>query len=569
MKRWLTLTALATSAALAIACGSLTSDAPARAPKRGRKAAARVPPPPAPEPTPAPRHREAEPLPDKPPLTKAKRVTIRVLPDGSFEPRAVTVRAGTEVTWELSDPYRQSLAPLASAKGDPCTHVAPYRGGANDLTGPMPRNPSGVFILNQDGPGLVEVNGTFEPRGPLGAINDLSWESDRNVGGYLRLRWNWIQPDGEGQYDWTILDREVEKAVANGKLYSVAVKAGYHGTPDWIFDAGVDRLVFRDFGSHQGVDECKCGSFMALGSPTQERYQELYFDMLEAVADHLKENAAWYRHLAYIKPSGANLYSAENRLPKRCTCEKVCSGPDKVCKVPIPWKDAPGLDGSGRICNTKVWAEAGYTPQGLMAYYARQLDTLATSYPEKDFAYLLIHDGFPRVADRTHYLKCGQGKDAKGVPPPVVQTKEILKRSWQTYGPRFTIQHAGLRADKEVNLLLRTERQPTQFIGLQTTNDVTTASKLKTVLEHGMKTTDAMFYEVYEAGAIDAERRGAPDFNRMLHQLRKREASGDGPRRDPFPETHRHTFRKAGAVPFLNPSTCHTDTPATGVVYVE
>ncbi len=567
MQRWLTVTVLAAAAVTALACG-LSGDAPAKGAKRARRVPAAMPPAEAPAPDSTPKHRAAPPLPAKPPVTKGN-VTIKVLPDGSFEPRAVTIREGATVTWELSDPYRQSIAPLEDADGDPCTRIDRYTGGADDITGPMPRNPSGVFVLNQDGPGYVlGPDGKGEASGPLGGVTDASWASDRNVGAFLRLRWNWLQPDGEGKYDWTVLDQQVEKAVANGKLFSVGVKAGFHGTPDWIFDAGVDKLVFREFGSHEGTEDCKCGAFMTLGNPTQERYQELYFDMLEAMAKHLKSNAAWYRHLAYVKPSGANLYTVENRLPKRCTCASMCPG--DTCPVSKANEDAPYLDSSGRICNTKVWAEAGYTPEGLMRFYARQFDLLASSFPEKDLAFLLIHDGFPRVGDKSHYLTCGDdAKDVPGVPPPVMQTKKILERGWKDHAERFTIQHAGLRATKDANYLLRKGRQPTQFIALQTTNDVTNASKLAEVLEHGMRTTDAVFYEVYEEGALDADRKGGPDFNMKLHKLRQASAVGNGPRRDPFPSTHAHTFQKAGATHVLNPSTCHTSTPATGVIYVE
>ncbi len=489
----------------------------------------------------------------KPPVSKGD-VVVKVLPDGSFEPSQLTIEKGATVTWTFSDPFRQSA-------------IAPYEGGENDLTGPMPRNPGGMFVLNHDGPGLGP-NGEEDPSAPTGAITDASWQSDRNVGGYLRLRWNWLQPDGEGKYDWTIVDREVEKAVANGKMYTLAVKAGYHGTPGWIFDAGVDKLVFRDFGSHEGVEECKCGAFLELGNPLQPRYQELYFEMLDALAEHLKSNAAWYRHLAYIKPSGANLYTVENRLPKRCTCAEDCPGAENRCK-PLTYSGNPYLDSSNRICNTKVWADAGYTPEGLYAFYDKQLDRLAASYPEKDFVYMLIHDGFPRTNGPDHYLKCGDGEDVEGVPPPVSQTRQIVQRGWAAHKERFTIQHAGVRESKPINNFLLTERKPTQFIALQTTNDVTDAAYMHRVVRKALDTSDAIMIEVYEQAAMDDARRGGPDLNMEFHRRRKQVAEGNGPRRDPFPETHQHTFARSETVTVLNPSTCASGDPATLTVHVE
>ena len=85
---------------------------------------------------------------------------------------------------------------------------------------------------------------------------------------------------------------------------------------------------------------------MTLGNPTEIAYQNRYFDLLRKVAAHIKSRADWYRALAYIKPSGANLFTHENRLPKRCT---------------------PGC-----ICNTQLFAQHGYTPAGLYAFYQAQ-----------------------------------------------------------------------------------------------------------------------------------------------------------------------------------------------------
>jgi plastocyanin len=530
-----------------LACGA--GGAPAVVPKVERDTAK------------AERRREAAP----PPVTEGD-VTIKVSADGRFEPAAVSVRPGAKVTWVLAEPLRDSIAPLRADAEPSCSAIAPWR--PDDLTGPMPRNPGGLFVLNADGPGLVAKGSGFEEAGPDGAVMDASWASPSNTGAFLRLRWDWLQPDGEGKYDWTILDREVEKAVANGKMYSIAVKAGHHGTPEWIFKAGVDKLIFREFGSGEGADDCKCGAFMQLGNPTQDRYQELYFDMLKALSEHLKSNAAWYRNLAYIKSSGANLYSAENRLPKRCSCADGCTGEDRTCKVPQEWRDAPNLTSDGRICNTKVWADAGYTDDGLYEFYERQHENLAKWFPEKDMAYLLIHDGFPRVSGPDDYLGCGQKKKVDGLPDPTEQTQTIMRQGWRAHGERFTLMHAGLREDRKVNNLLQKERQSTQNVGLQTTNDVDNANRVQAVMEHALEHEGVTFVEVYEVGAMDVDRqKGMPDYNARLHQRRRQAVSGDGPLRDPFPTEHRHTFTEAGTFRYVDPYRCKT-ADDVGTVYV-
>src|SRR6185295_19913598 len=114
------------------------------------------------------------------------------------------------------------------------------------------------------------------------------------------------------------------------------------------------RLRFRD----NGDDEESCGSVMYLGNPTEQAYEDLWNAMLTEVATFIKSRADWYRALAYTRVSGANLFSAENRLPDHCK---------------------PGCD----ICNTEVWARAGYTPSKLYGFYERQEDKLAEFFPGK------------------------------------------------------------------------------------------------------------------------------------------------------------------------------------------
>lgn len=516
--------------------------------------------------------------PARTPSAPAGDVQIQVNKDGSFTPAEVEVRAGDTVVWKLSDRERDSIVPLKSGSGPTCSNVAKWTGKSRDLTGPMPRNPSGVFVLNQDGPGFVVQGGggkkgsgpapALEKSGELGAVMQESWRSDENAGAFLRIRWNWLQPDRRGDYDWDVLDREVSRAVAAGKLYSIGVKAGFYGTPDWIFDEGVEKLIFRDFSSGGAYkDPCNCGAFSVLGSPTDPRFEELYFEMLEAVADHLKSNAAWYRNLAYVKPSGANLYSVENRLPKRCNCSELC--PDAPCRVPKQYRDAPMLDEGGRICNSKVWAKAGFTAKGLARFYDRQLTHLASQFPEKDFAYLLIQSGFPLVTSPSDYIRCGED-ELEGGPGGTEQTRDIVKAGFEKHKERFAVQHAGLQIERAPNpFLLRFKKlHPSTIVGLQTTNDVTDAALLGKALANGVNNSGATFIEIYEAAAWKAEWQGETDpsarpkrdlaaWNEVLHERRRDDAVGDGPLRDPFPAYHSFTVPSGKATyRYINPYRC-------------
>src|SRR5207248_2043945 len=182
--------------------------------------------------------------------------------------------------------------------------------------------PAGTMAVlrGDNGRALCSGNGDYQATLPS------TWQSDQITGVFIRLLWRDINPK-PGVYDFTVLQREIEQAVKYGKLYSIGIKAGSQGTPDWIFSTnpdgsaraggggGVPRLHFQDTGDG---DSGTCGSRMDLGNPTRASYRQLYNAMLTEVAKFLKSRADWYRALAYLKISGANLFSHENRLPNGC-----------------------------------------------------------------------------------------------------------------------------------------------------------------------------------------------------------------------------------------------------------
>lgn len=568
MRATLLLPVVALGLAFTLACGAAGGDGPAPAkPAKPAKPSPRKAPAPAPVGDPTP-------IPDG-------AVRVQVNPDGSFTPASVQVEVGQTVAWVLSDRYRDSVAPLKGAPGKAsCRAIAPYEGGPDDPTGPMPRNASGLFVLNAEEEGLVSSRPqapfgkgpvpALEPKGLRGAVMDHHWASDAATGAYLRLRWDRIEPR-RGVYDWGELDREVAKAVAAGKLYSVSVKAGKHGTPPWIFDEGVKPLVFRDGSTHDAAADCKCGVFMTLGSPTDPRYEALYFEMLEALADHLAENAAAYRHLAYVKPSGANLFSNEPRLPKRCTCEAECPG-TPTCDVPAEYADLPHLQPDGRMCNTAVWADAGYTPQKLKGFFERQNALLAKRFPEKDFMYMLIQAGWPQVTDRDTYLTCGMDTKDPALPGPTATTHALIKGGYKQLGERMAVQHAGAREDEDANWMLGTAPAKSQIIGLQTTHETDRADRLGRTFARNMDTSEVTMFEVYEEAFWDADWRGTTersdggrtlaDWNEALHARRRAKARGDEALRDPFPTVHLHTFTRPGAHDVVVPRHCGSDANA-------
>ena len=396
------------------------------------------------------------------------------------------------------------------------------------------------------------------------------------AGVFLRFEWDEIET-APGVYDWSVLDTEVDRVVKAGKLYSLAFKAGKAGAPDWLFtDLGLTELQLQDGGSNG----TSCGFAMSLGNPTTPLYGERYGLFLSTVAEHLKENPAWYRALAYIKPSGANLISHENRLPNGC---------DPACS----------------ICNTALWAADGYTPGGLYAFYENQFLDITGTFSNKDMSYMLIQAGFPKVTDAVDYEGCTGACDPTNIPGGVEQTETILAIGAANHGTSFIVQHNGLNekptgADACPNdgvhpavgpfatagsgcpnpYVLR-EGEAGQVTGFQTVNrgKVDTLSALDATFLNALDNSDAVFVEAYESllweadqigGVLDlaaAVPRTLADWSNEFNKRRRNNHFTSLGLPDPYPKTHSHTFtRTIGAVGneiyhYVDPASCGTSAP--------
>ena len=255
-------------------------------------------------------------------------------PDGSFSPQTVYIKTGDTLRWEQLT-RTDSIVPVSSAGGYPgfCSARNAYNPtDPNEFIGPIPFAPSGIFTLSQLDAGFTEgttscgTNGrplaqasgkVLCSGGPYQVTLDSTWKSPHNVGVFIRLLWNDMNPKA-GVFDFTVLKREMEQAVKAGKVFSVGIKAGDDGTPDWIFSTnadgtaraneggGVPRLHLQDEGSGPATS---CGNPMDLGNPSRTTYRQLYSAVLTELAKTIKSRADWYRALAYIKISGANLVS--------------------------------------------------------------------------------------------------------------------------------------------------------------------------------------------------------------------------------------------------------------------
>ena len=68
---------------------------------------------------------------------------------------------------------------------------------------------------------------------------------------YLRLAWSFLEPK-DGQYDWAVIDRVIEKWVAKGYGISFRITCRETGlryaVPRWLVDRGVPGNYFENWG---------------------------------------------------------------------------------------------------------------------------------------------------------------------------------------------------------------------------------------------------------------------------------------------------------------------------------
>lgn len=560
---------------------------------------------------------------------------IYVGQDGSFSPANETVHVGQTLIWHLAT-STDAVVPANTAAYPAICDVSnrrPWTGTANDLTGPMPRTASGTFVASPDDVGFehsrsavcvdgargiayddTETGPWLCKTGPYQSTLDTVIAYPGVTGVFVRLKWKDLNP-AWGVYDWTILDRELDKIVAHGKLFSLSIKAGVAGTPDWIFSTercttrdcdgngaprpvpgparsdggGKVRRLYLDWNEDPGT-QAKWASF---GSPLDPQYRLRYKEMISAVAARIKERADWYRALAYIKPSGANHHSAENRLPNGCK--------------------------GTTSCNARYWAEDGYTPQGLYSFYTDLLGHFATQFPGKTMSYQLIHDGFPKVTDvpapgiiacwgtdrplfdiacPNSVLYGSPMRPASQYPMPsgVEQTEQVLLTIRSRYPFDMAIQHNGLRpvpagpcpgSDLCPNFwAYRAGHLPLpgytfgQITGYQHgTGYVNTAEQLAQAYGNLYDNSDGVFVEAFEPALWRASPPHAGSHSRaegliqrwtnLLHDRRRTTyPSSISSFPDPTPTEHAVTFSAVGSYPYVHASRCGEAADTSGTITV-
>jgi hypothetical protein len=239
-------------------------------------------------------------------------------------------------------------------------------------------------------------------------LPDAAHESRAASGIYIRLIWSQIAPR-PGQYDFSLLDRELERAVAAGKRVSLSVIAGGYA-PAWLRERGVRTLRF-DIGRGGANRACMT---VEMGVPWDPGYQAAFLESFTALARHIRARPGGWEALRIVKLTGINRLTEELRLPALTERQQdVCGAQDET----------------GR------WAAAGFRPSLVVEAWSRIAQGIAERFPGKQLALdILERNDFPPI-----------GEDGARVAESPVKPR-ILAEGQRRFGPRFAVQWNGLTA---------------------------------------------------------------------------------------------------------------------------
>jgi hypothetical protein len=180
--------------------------------------------------------------------------------------------------------------------------------------------------------------------------------------------WNHIEPS-PGVYDWSVIDLEIKRAVANNKKIAMNVTAGAYA-PAWLYAAPYD--VPHDtflWGNHDGTNG-GCTPYV-LPAPWDAQYKMAFASMMSALALHLKSIPGAYEATSRVRLTGINTLTDELHLA-------FCSTSNGLA----------------------LWQGLGYTPDKLLAAAEALMSAVNAAFPDKILSLSVIEaGGLPLIND--------------------------------------------------------------------------------------------------------------------------------------------------------------------------
>src|ERR1700754_182185 len=84
---------------------------------------------------------------------------------------------------------------------------------------------------------------------PKHHVPDAVYASPSIAGVTLNMVWGQIEPS-KGVYDWSLLDHEIQRALASGKEIALSVTPNHPDSPQWLFAEGAQAYTFHTAQHH-------------------------------------------------------------------------------------------------------------------------------------------------------------------------------------------------------------------------------------------------------------------------------------------------------------------------------
>ncbi|MDI6779691.1 MAG: T9SS type A sorting domain-containing protein [Bacteroidota bacterium] len=227
--------------------------------------------------------------------------------------------------------------------------------------------------------------GVYSLLGPNGATAPSVYANPHVAGIAVRTGWGTLEPV-EGQYDWSYLDNEIQKAASAGKKVSLFIAGALfsRATPDWVYTAGAQPYYFID----QNPFHPTYGDTLKMPLPWDSVYIAKWTRFIRVLGSRYANDAT----ISYIR--GAS--------------ESVTNG----------W-GLSETDAFGRS-----WTAYGYTPDKLLAAWKTVLEAFMVAFPKTALWDEVGHIIFePQVS----------GKSQTYV------AEQIAQYGFQTYPDRFCV----------------------------------------------------------------------------------------------------------------------------------
>src|SRR5450631_2278484 len=240
--------------------------------------------------------------------------------------------------------------------------VQPITPAAQQITS----KPMAVSNIQTPFRGIYVVTGNLKNGNSIlpGTIYSTAYIDGVVLGG----RWNQIEPS-PGVYDWSVVDQEITRAVANNKKIAVNVTAGAYA-PSWLYASpyNVPHATFlwsnHDCANGPGVQ-------YVLPVPWSAQYEQAYGSMMTAFAHHLQSIPGAYAATSRIRLTGINTLTDELHLA-------FCSSSNGLA----------------------LWQGLGYTPDKLLAAAEVLMGAVNAAFPDKLLSLSVIEaGGLPLIND--------------------------------------------------------------------------------------------------------------------------------------------------------------------------